>query len=131
MRVQTVDDSFIYPSHSPKHVNKSRLLKEVDYYKKEVIENQEKLKEMQDSNRDFYDIKKFKEVLDESLMMVPDSERRLKQALDDLHDTVSSTSVRGEWFETAQEILTNNYTDSQDDAVKTTKLDDLGEDEAF
>ena len=41
---------------------------------------------MKDENKDKYDIKKFAEVLDESLMMVPDSENRRNKAIGDLKD---------------------------------------------
>lgn len=62
-----------------------RLIKEVNYYKSEVQENQQKLQQMkQDPNKDQYDTKKFQEVLDESHMMVPDSESRLGKAVEDL-----------------------------------------------
>ncbi|EEC43012.1 predicted protein, partial [Phaeodactylum tricornutum CCAP 1055/1] len=63
-----------------------RLLKEVNYYQKEVQENEVKLQQMKDDNRDPYDVKKFAEVLDESYMMVPDSEARLAQAVHELRD---------------------------------------------
>jgi tubulin-specific chaperone A len=46
--------------------------------------------------KDEYDLKKFDEVLQESYMMIPDSERRLKESLKDLelfldtnHDTLN------------------------------------------
>jgi tubulin-specific chaperone A len=61
-----------------------RLLKEVKYYESEALENKSKLERMQNEGKDPYDIKKFKEVLDESLMMIPDSQRRLQIQLDDL-----------------------------------------------
>ena len=61
-----------------------RLLKEVNYYKKEVEENEAKLALLKEEKRDIYDIKKFEEVLGESYMMVPESEGRLKRSLEDL-----------------------------------------------
>ena len=39
---------------------------------------------MEHQGKDPYDIKKFKEVLGESQMMVPDSEKRLQASLEDL-----------------------------------------------
>jgi tubulin-specific chaperone A len=61
-----------------------RLLKEVSYYEFEVEENKAKLERMENEGKDPYDVKKFKEVLDESLMMIPDSKRRLHISLDEL-----------------------------------------------
>ena len=37
------------------------------------------MQKMKDENKDHYDIKKFAEVLEESEMMIPDSENRLKK----------------------------------------------------
>jgi len=86
---------------------------------------------MKDDGKDTHDIKKFREVLDESLMMVPDSEQRLAQALQDLNDFVESTSVTGEWYTKAQEIL-REHADSNNgnDVVVETKVD-LAEGESF
>ena len=61
-----------------------RLQKEVAYYQQEVQENQAKLQDMKQQQKNPFDIKKFQEVLDESLMMVPDSQKRLQEALHEL-----------------------------------------------
>lgn len=89
-----------------------RLSKEASYYKKEVMENQAKLEKMKADGKDEYDIKKFAEVLDESIMMVPDSENRRMVALQDLkgflernHDILNED---GEWMKTAITLLTEN-----------------------
>jgi len=83
-------------------------MKEVQYYKDEVKENEMKLMKMKEEQKDEYDIKKFQEVLDESIMMVPDSEARLQKALDDLNQFMEGDSgkeLNGEWVEKAQSLL--------------------------
>jgi tubulin-specific chaperone A len=61
-----------------------RLVKEVAHYTKETTENEARVQKMRDDGKDSYDIKKAVEVLEETRMMVPDAERRLADALDDL-----------------------------------------------
>ena len=112
-----------------------RLLKEVNYYKKEVEENEAKLALLKEEKRDIYDIKKFEEVLGESYMMVPESEGRLKRSLEDLASFLDSdeflinqgnsvqnktagateteagianTTIIGEWEPTARSLLEEN-----------------------
>jgi len=97
-------------------------MKEAAYYKKEVQENEVALRGMIDSGRDPYDVKKFREVLGESYMMVPDSEHRLGQAVQDLRDFIKQQQQQqqneaetaashldpedeGEWYRTACEVL--------------------------
>ncbi len=85
-----------------------RLAKEAAYYKKEVQENETKLAKMKEDNKDPYDIKKFAEVLDESIMMVPDSENRLKKALEDLELFLSSNDgdlKDEEWITRAKTLV--------------------------
>ena len=125
----------------------------MNYYKKEVEENEAKLASMKDENRDPYDIKKFEEVLGESYMMVPDSEGRLNKSLEDLAQFLTSdvfTSSRkgnddggSEWETTAREMLAEHFsseqakkptetqTDSTASDVKETDVTDLKDDEAF
>lgn len=67
-----------------------------------------KLAKMKDEQKDEYDIKKFQEVLDESIMMIPDSETRLQKALDDLKEFMDGDSCKelnGEWVNKAQSML--------------------------
>jgi tubulin-specific chaperone A len=119
----------------------SRLVKECAYYKKEVEENETTLQQMKDDDRDPYDVKKFAEVLDESYMMVPDSELRLTQAKQDLRaflDSSSDTSLNptGEWYTVAlsilkeQESLVANAVGDNDVPVGTSVVG-LADDEAF
>ena len=60
------------------------MVKEVAHYKKETAENEARVQQMRDDGKDSYDVKKAVEVLEETRMMVPDAERRLSDALDDL-----------------------------------------------
>lgn len=86
-----------------------RLMKEASYYKKEVEENQAKLDKMKADGKDEYDIKKFAEVLDESIMMVPDSENRKMAALQDLKIFIEKNEdildADGDWMKTAKSLL--------------------------
>eukprot|EP00545_Synedropsis_sp_CCMP1620_P014750 CAMPEP_0119011766 /NCGR_PEP_ID=MMETSP1176-20130426/5878_1 /TAXON_ID=265551 /ORGANISM="Synedropsis recta cf, Strain CCMP1620" /LENGTH=129 /DNA_ID=CAMNT_0006964629 /DNA_START=78 /DNA_END=467 /DNA_ORIENTATION=+ len=84
-----------------------RLLKEADYYKRETKENEEKLQMMKDDGKDPYDIKKFEEVLGESCMMIPDSERRLKESVEDLSIFVDTTNLEQEsgYLEQARDLI--------------------------
>ncbi len=83
------------------------LIKEAKYYKEEVKENEAKLAKMKEENKDKYDIKKFQEVLDESIMMVPDSENRMKKAAEDLEAAMEKFPADGdtEKLEAAKEML--------------------------
>lgn len=121
-------------------VHSNSLTKEVAYYKQEVLENETKLQEMKDQNKNPHDIKKFEEVLGESKMMIPDSKKRLDQALSDLEAFSSSTDAHGletsEWYGPAQELLKakNNQTQGEstaDDVVEETDVSGLREGEAF
>ncbi|VEU38465.1 unnamed protein product [Pseudo-nitzschia multistriata] len=122
-----------------------RLSKEVKYYQQEVVENESKLNEMKEQNKNPYDIKKFEEVLGESHMMIPDSKNRLEQALFDLASYVDSAEVKelatelaaDEWFLKARELLQkeglsvggdNNFSE---DIVEETDVSGLQEGEAF
>ena len=123
-----------------------RLLKEVAYYKQEVKDNETKLEEMKNGNKDPYDIKQFEKVLAESYMMVPDSEKRLALALEDLHsfmnnnsedgqpDTSKAVDKKGEWYRTADNLLRENFSSGigdNDQEAAVTNVDDLADGEAF
>lgn len=73
---------------------------------------------------DFYDIKKFTEVLEESRMMVPDAQRRFQQALEDLQqcvvDVVDPELSNTEWYQTARAILFETQTTKNSGATETT-----------
>jgi tubulin-specific chaperone A len=114
------------------------MIKEVNYYKEEVKENEAKLAEMKANNQDPYDIKKFEEVLGESYMMVPDSSTRLKQTLEDLASYIESSEVTddvkgSEWYKQAVDLLEQEKSRYEDKSyvLEETKVDDLAEGEAF
>jgi tubulin-specific chaperone A len=123
----------------------------VAYYKEEVKENELKLEEMKSNcDKDAYDVKRFEQVLGESYMMVPDSTKRLQRALEDLSafirndDDENEASVAfvdktGEWFQTAEQLLRENYHQTgqnndgcgNNEIVAETSVDDLADGEAF
>ena len=88
-----------------------RLIKEVAHYTKETEENETRIQKMrEDDTKDSYDIKKAVEVLEETRMMIPDAQRRLVAALDDLFafvgDHAENAEVTGcKHFEEAEAIL--------------------------
>mmetsp|Transcript_33700 Transcript_33700/g.107700 ORF Transcript_33700/g.107700 Transcript_33700/m.107700 type:complete len:113 (+) Transcript_33700:1812-2150(+) len=67
-----------------------RLAKEVAHYEEETKEHEARIEAMRSSNKDPYDVKKAVEVLDETKLMIPDAQRRLRDALDDLENLVDS-----------------------------------------
>jgi Fic family protein len=124
----------------------NRLTKEVAYYKKEAMDNEKVLEEMnEDTTKDSYDIKRFQAVLNESYMMIPDSTKRLQQTADDLAEFLSQqqqqqeVDTTGEWYRTAEDFLkehqaataaSSEKSDKQN-TPETTNVDDLAPDEAF
>jgi tubulin-specific chaperone A len=118
-----------------------RLEKESSYYKQEVIENENKLAQMRNENRDPYDIKKFQEVLGESVMMVPDSQARWQKSLEELsifyEANKTDLNPESDWFIIAKKILVlqNGFLKEDEmmvtDDVAVTNVDQLNEGEAF
>jgi tubulin-specific chaperone A len=113
----------------------------VAYYQQEVKENQSKLNEMKQQNQNRFDIKKFQEVLDESYMMVPDSQQRLDQALKELREYLEchaneDTILSSEWYERAN-VLVERLNNSNakvieiDTTVEETDISNLQEGEMF
>lgn len=99
-----------------------RLAKDAVYYEKEVKENEAKLQKMKDEGKDQYDIKMFREVLGESLMMVPDSKKRLNTSLEELSLLVDlHPDLEGEYMDKATELL---KTVEQKDDVQETEVGD-------
>jgi tubulin-specific chaperone A len=110
------------------------LVKEVAHYQSELASNQSKLEGMMSSSDDSYDIKLFRQVVDESVMMVPDAERRLAAALQDLEECAGRYSdiEENEWMNKANEILAEQGTRKQgDDDGAVTSVADLADGEAF
>ena len=59
-----------------------RISKEKSMYEQEIITIEKQVEEMKSCGKDEYDIKKRVECLDESKMMIPDCEKRLKSAIE-------------------------------------------------
>ncbi|XP_050523217.1 tubulin-specific chaperone A-like [Daktulosphaira vitifoliae] len=66
-----------------------RLTKEKLMYIKETEQQLERVEQLKKSGSDESNIKKQEEVLRESQMMVPDTQRRLKAAYEDLKSTIA------------------------------------------
>ena len=122
-----------------------RIRKEVDYYIQELIDNEKQLHDMTENNKDPYDIKKFEEVVGESRMMVPDSQKRLAAAIVDLKQFMEQEKVTttasddGEWIKAARKVLEQEAADQEEgssstaimDQAPSTNVDNLGKGEAF
>jgi hypothetical protein len=111
-----------------------RLLKEANHYKAELATNQSRMDELVATKSDAYDVKLFQQVLDESRMMVPDSEKRFAAALEELQEFVDdNNALEGEWMETATSFLAGHGKkgDLEGSSAPRTSVDDLAEGEAF
>ena len=107
-----------------------RLLKEVAFYVEEVKENEKIVESMKlDSSKDEYDVKRYEQVLAESYMMIPDSQKRLQNAIEDLDGFLTDSSEldeTSEWFIQAKQILKESNNDTkQDFDVHTIVSDDI------
>ncbi|XP_012266222.1 tubulin-specific chaperone A [Athalia rosae] len=67
-----------------------RLAKEKITYEKEAAQQRDRIQKLKDQGKDEYDIRKQEEVLQESLMMVPDCQRRLVKAFEELKKILES-----------------------------------------
>lgn len=67
-----------------------RLTKEKTVYEREAEQQKVRIEKLKKDGRDEYDIRKQEEVLNESLMMVPDCQRRLLTAYEDLKGILDS-----------------------------------------
>lgn len=84
-----------------------RLDREKKSYEKEALQLEEKVARMRSEGRDEYEIKKAVEVLEESRMMVPDCEKRLAGAIEDLSTLVEAQQelAETEEFKAARDQL--------------------------
>lgn len=107
-------------------------------------ENEAKLQQMKDENKDQYDIKKFQEVVGESQMMIPDSISRRDKALEDLKEFVALLKkdesgndelMKCEWMVEANKIVgvgdSDSKVDGNDGDVAETAVEGLADGEAF
>jgi len=67
-----------------------RLAKEKITYETEAIQQEERIQKYKEQGKDVHLIKKQEEVLQESLMMIPDCQRRLLKAYEDLKKIVDT-----------------------------------------
>ncbi|XP_065170826.1 tubulin-specific chaperone A [Atheta coriaria] len=67
-----------------------RLAKEKLTYEKEADQQRTRIEKYQTEGKDEYDIRKQEEVLQESVMMVPDCQRRLAKAYEELQTILNS-----------------------------------------
>jgi hypothetical protein len=110
-----------------------RMFKEVSAYEKEVVDNTAKLEDMKnDSTKDEYDVKRFEGVLQESLMMVPDSKIRLQKSIEDLSlflDTACNEEgvKESEWWTIASDLVSKENVEEKNDKTVV----DVDEGEAF
>ncbi|RWS03299.1 tubulin-specific chaperone A-like protein [Dinothrombium tinctorium] len=85
-----------------------RVLKEKEVYEKEVENEKQRLNKMINEAKDEYDIRKQEEVINETLMMLPDCQKRIYNAYNDLKSLLqeSEEDLQGtEDFETAKQVL--------------------------
>uniref|UniRef100_A0A7S3GJJ0 Tubulin-specific chaperone A n=1 Tax=Palpitomonas bilix TaxID=652834 RepID=A0A7S3GJJ0_9EUKA len=69
-----------------------RYKKEIAYYKKEEEQQRSKIAKLQESGADGHDIDKQKEVLEETLQMIPECKNLLEQAVHELESLVAQHS---------------------------------------
>ncbi|XP_003389273.1 PREDICTED: tubulin-specific chaperone A-like [Amphimedon queenslandica] len=84
-----------------------RLSKEKNMYIKEAEKQEEKIQKMTEEGRDEYDIRKQKEVLAESHSMIPDIERQLEMAHNELSKLLETETdlADTEEYKVATELL--------------------------
>ncbi|XP_058445799.1 tubulin-specific chaperone A [Malaya genurostris] len=67
-----------------------RLSKEKTVYEKEVDTQRNRIEKLKANGADDHDIRKQEEVLQESMMMVPDCQRRLAKAYEELNEMLKN-----------------------------------------
>ena len=84
-----------------------RLAKEKVVYEQEADQQRVRIEKFKQEGKDEYDIRKQEEVLQESLMMVPDCQRKLVKAIEELKSIVDNELDLKELedYQTAVKIL--------------------------
>ncbi|XP_026727593.1 tubulin-specific chaperone A isoform X2 [Trichoplusia ni] len=84
-----------------------RIAKEKVVYEKEAEQQKTRIQKLKDEGQDEHNIRKQEEVLQESLMMVPDCQRRLVKAFADLKTTLETEQdlKENEDYIAAQQVL--------------------------
>lgn len=121
------------------------MTKEVAHYQKELSEHQAELDRMEAATGQYdqYDCKRRRDIVEETARMVPDSERRLETAVDELQVLVKDPEhiavlQDSEWYATALQELERQPTATARTALHGlngttphTNVDDLQDGEAF
>lgn len=82
-----------------------RITREYESYQKEIQRDKNRIDKLRDSSADEHQIRKQEEVLAETISMVPNTRKRLQDALEDLcnfmkeNDTEQELTVTEEWNE--------------------------------
>lgn len=98
-----------------------RLAKEYVVYEKEAESQKLRIQKLKDSEADEYNIKKQEEVLQEALMIIPDCQRRLVKAYEDLKTTIENEPDLKEHQDVvaAQEMLKSAEEHLPESAIKS------------
>ncbi|KAJ3176349.1 hypothetical protein HK101_010452 [Irineochytrium annulatum] len=72
-----------------------RLGKELKSYEEESVKQTARIEKLVQSNADEHDVKKQKEVLDETTQILPDTKRRLTEAVGQLQQVVDNYTKNG------------------------------------
>jgi len=86
-----------------------RLAREKESYEEEAGQQQKKIDRWRTEGKDEYDVKKQEEVLQESLMMVPDCQKKLAPAITELQKILDEEQdmVELQEYQQATEIIAN------------------------
>ncbi|KAI9224255.1 tubulin binding cofactor A [Blastocladiella britannica] len=69
-----------------------RLAKDITVYKEEARRQQERIENLETSGADIHDVRKQQEVLQETLVMIPDTKRRLEGAFAELEGLLATAT---------------------------------------
>jgi hypothetical protein len=118
-----------------------RLVKELKYYEKELADNESRVQEMNDNVANGThleaDVKRFGLVVEESRMIIPNTEKRLCDALNELsvavrifNDLMPQQSNNA-WLLQATKLLNDQHQLDKDVVQIVTNVDDLADGENF
>jgi tubulin-specific chaperone A len=82
-----------------------RITREFESYQKEIVKDKDRIEKLRDNGAGEHEIRKQEEVLQETISMVPNTRKRLQDALEELtnfmkdNDTVEDLITSEEWTE--------------------------------
>ncbi|KAJ3332496.1 hypothetical protein HDU76_014051 [Blyttiomyces sp. JEL0837] len=82
-----------------------RLGKELSAYEKESIKQQERIDKLIANGEDEYTVRKQREVLEETTLMIPDCKKRLAAARVDLASVLDTIVAKSEEAESIEEVV--------------------------